>query len=45
LPFANPSADVRSVHPGSGRRKSREFQKGRQVDPQALAEIRELLGD
>jgi len=44
LPFANPSADVRSVHPGSGRRKSREFQKGRQVDPQALAEIRELLG-
>ncbi len=32
-------------HPGSGRRGGRPFPKGRQVDPQALAEIRALLGD
>jgi formate dehydrogenase len=33
----------RSVHPGSGRRKTREFPRGRQPDPQALEEVRSLL--
>ncbi len=31
--------------PGSGRRGAAAFPKGRQVDPQALAEVRALLGD
>jgi NADH:ubiquinone oxidoreductase subunit F (NADH-binding)/NADH:ubiquinone oxidoreductase subunit E len=36
---------ARSIHPGSGRRKTRDTPKGRQVDPQALDEVRALLGD
>ena len=36
---------ARSIHPGSGRRRTRETPKGRQVDPQALEEVRALLGD
>ncbi|HLI11784.1 MAG TPA: NAD(P)H-dependent oxidoreductase subunit E [Alphaproteobacteria bacterium] len=32
-------------HPGSGRRSTTPFPKGRQVDPQALSEIRALLGN
>jgi formate dehydrogenase beta subunit len=36
---------ARSVHPGSGRRRTREFPKGRQVDPRAQDEVRALLGD
>lgn len=32
-------------HPGAGRKKSRKTPKGRQVDPVALDEVRELLGD
>jgi formate dehydrogenase beta subunit len=35
----------RSVHPGSGRRKTREFPRGRQPDAQAVAEVRALLQD
>ncbi|QCO06918.1 NAD(P)H-dependent oxidoreductase subunit E [Azospirillum argentinense] len=35
----------RSIHPGSGRRNTRPQPKGRQVDPAALAEVQELLGD
>ncbi|HEX2135992.1 MAG TPA: NADH-ubiquinone oxidoreductase-F iron-sulfur binding region domain-containing protein [Microvirga sp.] len=35
----------RSIHPGSGRRKAREFPRGRQPDEQSLAEVRALLGD
>lgn len=31
--------------PGAGRRNPAAFPKGRQVDPQALAEVREVLGD
>jgi NADH:ubiquinone oxidoreductase subunit F (NADH-binding)/NADH:ubiquinone oxidoreductase subunit E len=42
-PTGTPPA--RSVHPGSGRRKTRETPKGRQVDPQALDEVRALLAD
>ena len=42
---AMPGKDARSSHPGSGRRKARNLPKGRQVDPVALAEIGELLGD
>src|SRR4051812_11917153 len=40
----NGAQPARSVHPGSGRRRTREFPKGRQVDPQAQEEIRALLG-
>ena len=32
-------------HPGAGKRKTRATAKGRQVDPEALADISELLGD
>jgi formate dehydrogenase len=35
----------RAIHPGSGRRRAPHFNKGRQLDPEALAEIRALLGD
>jgi formate dehydrogenase len=35
----------RSVHPGSGRRKSRDFPRGRQPDAESLEEVRALLGD
>jgi formate dehydrogenase beta subunit len=38
------SEPQRAIHPGAGRRKGRNFPKGRQVDPSALAEIEELLG-
>ncbi len=31
-------------HPGTGRKRGRKTPKGRQVDPQALAELRDLLG-
>ncbi|HEY0833208.1 MAG TPA: NAD(P)H-dependent oxidoreductase subunit E, partial [Azospirillum sp.] len=34
----------RAIHPGSGRRNTRARPKGRQVDPAALAEVRDLLG-
>jgi hypothetical protein len=33
---------VRRIHPGSGRRKGRPTPKGRQVDPQALDDVRAL---
>ena len=36
---------VRSIHPGSGRRKTAPTPKGRQVDPEALAEVKALLAD
>ncbi len=35
----------RVIHPGSGRGRGRDFPKGRQVDPDALDEVRALLGD
>src|SRR5215471_18833979 len=34
----------RAIHPGSGRRRGRDVPKGRQVDPEALAEVQALLG-
>jgi NADH:ubiquinone oxidoreductase subunit F (NADH-binding)/NADH:ubiquinone oxidoreductase subunit E len=34
----------RRIHPGSGRRRTSDHPKGRQVDPAALDEVRELLG-
>jgi formate dehydrogenase beta subunit len=39
---ALPSA--RAIHPGSGRRRGRDFPRGRQVDPQALLEVQALIG-
>jgi formate dehydrogenase beta subunit len=41
----NGSNPDRSIHPGSGRRKTREFPRGRQPDEQSLEEVRALLGD
>src|SRR6185437_11079272 len=35
----------RRIHPGSGRRRAPATPKGRQVDPDALAEVRQVLGD
>jgi NADH:ubiquinone oxidoreductase subunit F (NADH-binding)/NADH:ubiquinone oxidoreductase subunit E len=35
----------RSIHPGAGRRGGRSLPKGRQVEPEALAEVQALLGD
>jgi len=35
----------RMIHPGSGRRQAPPTPKGRQLDPDALAEVRALLGD
>src|SRR5215469_10377814 len=34
----------RRIHPGSGRRRGPDHPKGRQVDPDALAEVQGLLG-
>ena len=39
-----PAEPERAIHPGAGRRKGRNFPKGRQVDPVALGEIEALLG-
>jgi NADH:ubiquinone oxidoreductase subunit F (NADH-binding)/NADH:ubiquinone oxidoreductase subunit E len=36
---------ARTIHPGSGRRKTRDAPKGRQVDPRSQDEVRALLGD
>jgi formate dehydrogenase len=38
-------AAKRSIHPGSGRRRAPAHPNGRQVDPEALAEIRSLLAE
>ena len=38
-------AEERRRHPGAGRKRARPEPKGRQVDAQALAEVRALLGD
>jgi formate dehydrogenase beta subunit len=35
---------ARHIHPGSGRRRGRDLPRGRQVEPQALAEVQALLG-
>ena len=41
---AHPKQPVRSIHPGSGRRKTAATPKGRQVDPTALGEVQAALG-
>src|SRR5438270_12071538 len=35
----------RRIHPGSGGRRGPDQPKGRQVDPTALGEVQELLGE
>ena len=35
----------RSIHPGSGRRVAALYPKGRQLDPQAAEEVRDLMAD
>jgi NADH:ubiquinone oxidoreductase subunit F (NADH-binding)/NADH:ubiquinone oxidoreductase subunit E len=42
--MAQTATHDRRVHPGSGRRRGRDVPKGRQVEPQALAEVQALLG-
>jgi len=39
------SGPLRRRHPGAGRARAAAQPKGRQVDPQALAEVRALLGE
>ena len=36
---------ARQIHPGAGRRRGRDLPRGRQVEPQALAEVQALLGE
>src|SRR5258707_4823386 len=43
--MANTAKHDRRIHPGSSRRRGRNIPKGRQVDPDALAEVRALLGE
>ncbi|NQW10411.1 MAG: NAD(P)H-dependent oxidoreductase subunit E [Alphaproteobacteria bacterium] len=45
VPNAGEQADRLHRGSGEGRRKGRPFPKGRQLDPTALAEVRQLLGD
>ena len=42
---AAPQTGTRSIHPGAGRRRGLDHPKGRQVEPDALAEIQALLGE
>jgi NADH:ubiquinone oxidoreductase subunit F (NADH-binding)/NADH:ubiquinone oxidoreductase subunit E len=42
---ATPGKSARSIHPGAGRRGGRNVPKGRQVEPEALAEVQALLGE
>jgi formate dehydrogenase len=44
-PVPDKNLSARSIHPGSGRRKTRNAPKGRQVDAQSLDEVRAVLGD
>jgi NADH:ubiquinone oxidoreductase subunit F (NADH-binding)/NADH:ubiquinone oxidoreductase subunit E len=44
LARSSPQHD-RRIHPGSGRRRGPNYPKGRQVDPDALAEVQALLGE
>ncbi len=39
------NTEDRKIHPGYGRRKAPIFNKGRQINPTAVDEVRELLGD
>ncbi|MBC6440019.1 MAG: NAD(P)H-dependent oxidoreductase subunit E [Rhodospirillales bacterium] len=44
--MTTPTGEVAKIrHPGAGKRKMRPTAKGRQVDPAALREVAELLGD
>lgn len=43
--MAGTSEVIPHIHPGSGRRRKKYHPKGRQVDPQALSEVRTLLGE
>ena len=45
MPEGTPRPFERQIHPGSGRRKAPITPKGRQLDPEALAEVQALLGD
>jgi len=36
---------IKRGHPGGGKKRTRKTPKGRQVDPSALADVRDLVGD
>jgi len=42
---AAPGKSARSIHPGAGRRGGRNVPKGRQVEPEALADVQALLDE
>src|SRR5713101_3195625 len=42
--MADGNKGQRSIHPGAGRRGGRNMPRGRQVEPEALAEVQALLG-
>src|SRR5713226_6624289 len=42
--MAHGNKGQRSIHPGAGRRGGRNMPQGRQVEPEALAEVQALLG-
>src|SRR5713101_2358127 len=42
--MADGNKGQRSIHPGAGRRGGRNMPKGRQVEPEALAEVQAVLG-
>ena len=43
--MSSPETPQRSIQAGSGRRRGRNFPRGRQVEPAALAEVQALLGE
>ncbi|MGF1593344.1 MAG: NAD(P)H-dependent oxidoreductase subunit E [Kiloniellaceae bacterium] len=45
MPEGTPRPFERQIHPGSGRRKAPFTPKGRQIDPEAQADVQALLGD
>ena len=45
MPEGTPRPFERQIHPGSGRRKAPKTPKGRQLDPDALADVQALLGE
>ena len=43
--MSNPEVRTKRLHPGKGTRRARNYDRGRQVQPGSLAEIRALLGE
>jgi formate dehydrogenase beta subunit len=43
--MTEPAPHKNSIHPGAGRRRGRNLPRGRQVEPEALAQVQALLGE